>query len=305
MKIAVVGCGAMGSLYAALLASAGNDVWAIDVDAAQIQAMQRDGLHVSGASGARTVRLNATTDPSEPGPCEFVVIATKAMHVATAAASAQPLVGRDTVVLTIQNGLGSAEKVRAALGGAHVAIGVAGGFGSELQRPGRIHHNGWELIRLGESDGPVTPALAAVAEVWRAAGFRVQAYDDIQRMIWEKLICNVCFSGTCALTELTIGEVMATPDAWQVALGCAVEAHAVALARGVQLSFVDPVAHVMEFGRTIPGARPSMLLDHLARRRAEVDAINGAIPPAARACGLEAPVNEVVTALLKAKETQF
>lgn len=305
MKIAVVGCGAMGSLYAALLASAGNEVWAIDVDAAHVNAIRSGGLQVSGASGERTVQLNATIDPSEPGACALVVIATKAMHVAAAAASARPLVGPDTVVLTIQNGLGSAETVLAALDGAHVTIGVAGGFGAEFRGPGRVHHNGWELVRLGEPEGPVTSALDAVAGVWRAAGFRVQAYDDIQRMVWEKLICNVCFSGTCALTELTIGEVMETPEAWRVALECALEAHAVAQARGVRLGFEDPVAYVTTFGRTIPNARPSMLLDHLARRRAEVDAINGAIPPAARTCGLNAPVNEVVVALLKAKESRF
>ncbi len=305
MKIAVVGCGAMGSVYAGLLAAAGNEVWAVDVDAAHIAAINANGLEVSGASGERVVRVAATLDASEVGPCDMVVIATKAMQVEAAARSAAPMLGRTTVVLAIQNGLGSVERVAAVMPGAHVAVGVAGGFGASIRAPGRVHHNGWELVRFGEQAGLPSPELRAAAEVWSAAGFRVRVFDDAEAMVWEKLICNVCFSGTCALTGLTIGGVMATPPAWDVARGCAREAFAVATALGINVDFDDVDAHVAAFGRTIPNARPSMLLDHLAGRPAEIDVINGAIPPRAVRLRIAAPINRTVVGLLKARETLF
>jgi 2-dehydropantoate 2-reductase len=301
VKIAVVGAGAMGSVYAGILGDAGNEVWAIDVWAEHVEAIERDGLTVEGASGRRTVRIGATSDPAEVGTCDLVVIATKARDVEDAAARARPLVGPDTVVLPIQNGLGGADRVASVLGDGPVAIGVAGGFGASIVAPGHVHHNGWELVRLGERNGPATPRIHRVAAVWAEAGFRVQAYDDVEQLVWEKLICNVAFSGTCTVLERTIGEVLEDPSAWQVASACGGEAYAVARARGVALGFDDPVAYVRAFGKKIAGARPSMLLDVLAGRPCEIDVINGAIPPAAREVGLAAPVNEVVTALVRAK----
>ncbi len=305
MKIAVVGTGAMGSVYAALLGDAGNEVWAIDTWKAHVDAIREKGLRVEGASGDRVVKIHATTDPAETGEAELVIIATKAMHVEAAARSAKTLIGPQTLVLTIQNGLGSADKVARILGPERVMIGVVGGFGASIRAPGHAHHNGWELVRLGERSGPVTPRLERIAEVWRQAGFRVRAFDDIDQLVWEKLICNVTYSGTCTVLECTIGEVMANEHAWKIACGCAQEAYAVARKRGIKLDIDDPVEYVRDFGSRIPNARPSVLLDHMARRRSEIEVINGAIPPAARAVELTAPYNEAITALVKAKESAF
>ena len=291
----------MGSVYAGILGDAGNEVWAVDVWAEHVDAINRDGLRIEGASGRRTIRIGATSDPAEVGVCDLVVIATKARDVEAAAEHARPLLGPETVVLPIQNGLGSADRIAAVLGDERVAIGVAGGFGASIVGPGHVHHNGWELVRLGERNGPATPRIRRIADVWAEAGFRVQAYDDVEQLVWEKLICNVTFSGTCAVLERTIGEVLADPSAWQVASACGSEAHAVARARGIALDFDDPVAYTRAFGEKIAGARPSMLLDVMAGRPCEVGVINGAIPPAAHAVGLAAPVNEVVTALVRAK----
>lgn len=301
MKIAIVGTGAMGSVYAGILGDAGNEVWAVDLWADHVEAMRTRGLTVEGASGRRTVRVNATSDAAEAGLCDLVVIATKAVDVDAAAAAVKPLVGPDTVVLPIQNGLGSADRIAAILGEDQVAIGVVGGFGASMVGPGHVHHNGWELVRLGERHGPATERMRRIAKTWADAGFRVQVYDDVDQLVWEKLVCNVCFSGTCTILERTIGEVLDDAAAWHVASGCAQEAYDVARARGITLGFDDPVAYVRAFGEKIPDARPSMLLDLLAGRPCEIDVINGAIPPAAREVGLAARVNETVTALVKAK----
>ncbi len=305
MKIAIVGCGAMGSVYAALLADAGHEVWAIDSWKEHVDAMRSKGLRLEGASGDRTVRLNATTDPADAGPSDLVIVATKAMHVEQAATAAKALMGDNTMVLSIQNGLGGPDTTARVLGRDKVMVGVVGGFGASMRGPGHAHHNGWELVRLGEFSGPVTPRLEQVAEVWRSGGFRVKCFDDIDQLVWEKLICNVCFSGTCTLTGLTVGEVMNDADAWQVASGCAVEAYNVAKARKIRVDIDDPVDYVRNFGSKIPNARPSMLLDHIAKRMSEIEAINGAIPPAAEAVNVAAPFNTVISALVRNKERQM
>ncbi len=305
VKIAVVGVGAMGSVYAALLGDAGNEVWAIDVWNEHIEAIRESGLRVEGASGDRTVRIGATTDAAEAGLCDLVIVATKGMHVEAAAEAAKPLIGPETVVLPIQNGLGGPDVVARILGEDLVAIGVVGGFGASIVGPGHARHEGWELVRLGERNGPVTPRVERIAGVWRDAGFRVQTYDDVGRLVWEKLVCNVSFSGPCTILECTINDVLSSEPAWELSSRCAVEAYETGRAAGIEFSFDEPVTYVREFGSRIGGARPSMLLDFLAGRRGEIDSINGAIPPAARAVGLEAPTNDTVAAIVRAKEASM
>lgn len=296
MKIAIVGTGAMGSVYAALFASAGHEVWAIDRWREHVDAMRKNGLRVEGASGERTVKLNATTDPRDAGPCDLVVLATKAMHVSQAAQALEPLLGPQTPVLSIQNGLGGPDTAASILGKERVMVGVVGGFGASMRAPGHAHHNGWELVRLGEFGGPITERLKKVEDVWRGAGFRVKVFDDIDQLVWEKLLCNCAYSGPCAIAECTIGEVMADSDLSRISAACATEGYEVALSRRIKLGFSDPVAYVREFGSKIPHARPSVLLDLLARTKSEIDVINGSIPR---------PTNQALTALVRAKERRL
>src|SRR5687768_1668379 len=246
MKIAIVGTGAMGSVYAALFAAAGHEVWAIDRWQEHVDAMRSKGLRLEGASGDRTVKVNATTNPADAGPCDLVVLATKAMHVAQAARTLEPLLRPSTPVLSIQNGLGGPETAAAVLGRERVMVGVVGGFGASMRAPGHAHHNGMELVRLGEFGGPITPRLKQVEDTWRSAGFRVKVFDDIDQLVWEKLICNCALSGPCAVSGLTTGELMADPDTAHISAACATEAFQVARRKGVKLGFDDPVAYTRE-----------------------------------------------------------
>jgi 2-dehydropantoate 2-reductase len=296
MKIAVVGTGAMGSVYAALFAAAGHEVWAIDRWREHVDAMRTNGLRVEGASGDRTVKLNATTEPREAGPCDLVILATKALHVSQAAESLRPLLKAETPVLSIQNGLGGPDTAASILGKERVMVGVVGGFGASMRAPGHAHHNGWELVRLGEFGGPITERLKKVEDVWRGAGFRVKVFDDIDQLVWEKLLCNCAYSGPCAIAECTIAEVLADPDLSRISAACATEGYEVAVSRTIKLGFDDPVAYVRDFGSKIPHARPSVLLDLMAKRKSEIDVINGSIPR---------PTNQALTALVKAKERRL
>ena len=160
-------------------------------------------------------------------------------------------------------------------------------------------------MRLGERSGAVTPALARVASVWRAAGFAAPTFDDIDRMVWEKLCVNVSFDAVGALHDMVIGEILSDAEAWAQSQACLTETLAVARACGITLGFADPAAHVRDFGAKIPKAVPSMLLDHRARRRSEIDALNGAVAQLAREMGIPAPANERVTQAIKVREAAF
>jgi 2-dehydropantoate 2-reductase len=306
MKIAVVGTGAMGSVYAGLLADAGHEVWAIDVWREHLDAIARDGLRIEGASGKRTVKdIKTASDVAEAGRCDLYIVATKASGVGAAARAIAPVMDETSLVLTIQNGLGAGERIAEHMATDNVLLGVAEGFGASMRGPGHAHHNAMNLIRIGEMQGGMTDRLQKLEGVWRDAGFEVKAFADIEQLIWEKFVCNVTFSAPCTVLGCTIGELMGDPAAWKVALGCGLEAHALGVAKQVAFSFDDAAAYVTAFGAKMPGARPSMLLDHMASRPSEIDAINGMVPVLGRELGLPTPLNETLTAIVKFREARF
>ena len=304
MKIAVIGCGAMGSIYAAKLAAAGNDVLAVDRSSPHVDAIAAGGLRISGPQSDQVVPMRAaTTAPAEP--MDLVVLAVKAADVAAGANQALSLLGEDTPVLTIQNGLGSADTVAGIVGAARVAVGIASGFGASRPASGHVHHNAMRAVRFGAYAALPFSTVDRIARVWSEAGFDAAAVVDIAAMQWEKLICNAAYSAPCALTGMTVGQVMDDADMGPVSRATATEAWAVARAAGIGIDVADPVAHVRAFGAQMPNAKPSALLDHLARRASEIDVINGAVVRTAAQVGEQAPVNATLTALVKAVERQW
>ncbi len=306
MKIGIVGTGSVGAVYAALPAKAGHEVWAIDRWVDHLEAIAADGLQVSGASGDHVVDgIQVGTRPGDAGRCDVWVVATKATDVDAVMADVAPLVRDDDVVMPFQNGLGAGERVARHVDGRQVVIGIAEGFGSSITAPGRVHHNGMRLIRIGEMAGGLTDRVRRIEREWREAGFNVRAFADIQQMVWEKFICNVTLSAPTAAFDVTVGELQSDPELWGVAIGCMLEAHRIGVELGVRFSFDDPVAYVAEFASTIPGASPSMRLDHLARRRSEVDVINGQVVDLGRRLGHATPYNESLCAVLRSREARF
>ncbi len=306
MKIAIVGTGAMGSVYAALLGKAGHEVWTIDTWPEHIDAIATSGLRVSGASGNLVVdNLHVGRAPRDAGPCDVWIIATKASAVDEVAVEIAPLLEPDSIVMAFQNGLGAGERVARHIPPDHILIGIAEGFGSSIPEPGHVHHEGMRLIRIGEMHGGLTNRAQRIEQVWRDAGFNVRAFADVTLMIWEKFLCNVTLSAPCAAFDATVGELMADPDAWKVALGCTSEAYQLGVAQGISFSFDDPLRYVTDFAATIPNASPSMRLDHLARRRSEIDVINGMVVTLSLELGLSAPYNETLCAILRHREAKF
>ena len=306
MKTAILGAGAMGSIYAALFADAGHSVQVVDLWQAHIEAIRTTGLRVEGASGDRTVTtLAATTDLAALLPADLFIIATKAAGVESAAKAISGVMGADSLVLTIQNGLGAGERIAAHMPTDRVLLGVAEGFGASMKGPGHAHHNAMKRIRIGELTGGMTERLADLAETWRQAGFDVEAYDDIDKLIWEKFVCNVTYSAPCTAFDCTIGGLMGDPARWEVALGCAREAHALGKAQDIAFGFDDIDAYVTAFGGRMPDASPSMRLDHQVERRSEIDAINGMVSTLGRRLGIATPYNDCMSAVVRAREAQF
>lgn len=306
MKIAVVGTGAMGSIYAGLLAQAGHEVWAIDTWAEHLAAIAGNGLRVEGASGDRIVQgIHTSTKVADAGACDLYIIATKASAVGAAAEAIAPQMKPSSLVLTIQNGLGSGERIARFMPTDRVLLGVADGFGASMKGPGHAHHNAMKLIRLGEMTGGLTERLGRVEQVWQAAGFQARAFEDIHQLIWEKFLCNVTFSAPCTVFQCTLGELMANPVWWEIATGCTREAFACGQARRIRFGFEDVIDYVTRFGAGMPQARPSMLLDHLAQRRSEIDAINGMVPVLGRELGIATPYNDTMSAVVRQREESF
>jgi 2-dehydropantoate 2-reductase len=304
MRIAVIGCGAMGSIYAAKLAAAGNDVVAIDSDQASINQIARHGLRVTGPGSDQVVPLRASTvAPAEM--MDLVVLAVKAADVTPGARQALPMLGASTPVLTIQNGLGSAETVAGIVGDRRVAVGIASGFGAARIAPGHVHHNAMRAMRFGAYSSLPYATVESIARAWTDAGFDAAAVTDIAAMQWEKLMCNVAYSAPCALSGMTVGQVMDDPEMGPVSRAAATEAWTVARASAIAIAVTDPVAHVRDFGAHMPDAKPSALLDHEARRVSEIDVINGAVPRQGARVGVEAPVNATLTAVVKSIERRW
>jgi len=296
----------MGSIYAGLFAEAGHEVLAVDIWQDHVDAINRDGLRVEGASGDRVVQgIVATANGAEVGECDLYVLATKASGVGPAAEIIAPLMGPESIVLTIQNGLGAGERIAQFMSTERVLLGVADGFGASMKGPGHVHHNAMNLIRLGEMNGGMSERLARVTEAWQTAGFNAKAFEDIEELIWGKFICNVSFSGPCTVFDRTLGELMADPVTWNISQGCAREVYALARAKKITVTYDDPVAYVEAFGNKMPDARPSMLLDHHAKRRSEIDAINGMVVDLGRDLGIPTPYNEVLTAVIRQREAEF
>ncbi len=303
MRIAVVGTGAMGSVYAVLFAEAGHDVWAIDMWPEHVDVINRDGLKLTGFTGDRTVEVKASISVDDAGSCDMYVLATKVDGVGQAAQAIAPLLTPAATVVTIQNGLGAAERICEHIPSDQVLLGVAQGFGAQMVGAGHAHQNGMQMLRLGELNGGITDRLQRIEQVWADAGFPVKAFGDIEQLIWEKFICNVAVGGPSLVSGLTIGELVASQDWRPVVMGCATEAHNVALALGVNVTYDDPVAYIDAFVAKMPGATPSMRQDYENGRRSELDAINAQVPLLGQRVRVPTPYNDTICATVRSMET--
>jgi 2-dehydropantoate 2-reductase len=310
VKVGIIGAGAMGSLLGFYL-SAAAEVWLLDPWQAQVEAINTAGLRreLDGVVEVRHPR--ATGDPAAIGPCDVVLVLVKAHQTAWAATQARRLLRpaaahgdgaqvalrSRTVVVTLQNGVGNREVLEAALGAAHVGQGVTA-LGATLLGPGHVRHAGQGLTVF--STAPDPERMGALAALFSACGLPAELSDDLEALVWGKLVVNVGINALTALLRVPNGALVEVPEARALLEQAVAEAVAVARARGTRLPDSDPLAHVLAVARATGANRSSMLQDVLRGSPTEIATINGAVVREGRRLGVPTPVNELLTALVQA-----
>jgi 2-dehydropantoate 2-reductase len=299
MKIAVMGAGGVGGYYGARLARAGEAV-AFIARGAHLAALRRRGLRVEGdAERIVLERVTATDDPAAIGPVDWVLLATKAYDLEDAARRIQPLVGPQTAVLPLLNGVDIAERIGAVLGAQHVLGGLAQ-ISARIAEPGLIRQMGpLNKIVFGELSGEESPRALAIHGCLRGAGIDAELSRTVRSEIWKKFIFIAAAGGVCAVTASLLGPVLADADTRALYLACVEELAALARAQGVALP-ASVVADTMAFSARIPPqTRPSLLLSLEQGQRLEVEALNGTAARLGGELGVPTPVNRFIYAALK------
>ena len=307
MKIAVIGTGAMGSIYAARFSKAGHEVVAVDVWQDHVDQINKNGLLIDGPDGQIIAKnIRASTKILDFEGCDFYIIATKALHLEETVKNLKEQIDLKSPIITIQNGLGAGDIILEHLPKNNIILGVAEGFGASVKAPGRVTHTANKQIRLGSISKKVRESeLKDIVEVWRNGGLKTEVYENIEQLIWEKLLCNVTLSGPCSIFNCNVEELYNNKEKWTFALNCMEEAYSVGLARGIPFSFDDPIAYVTDFAKRVGSAKPSMLQDYETKRKTEIDFINGAIPPLAAELKVPTPFNLKVCKIIRDAEKNF
>ena len=302
MKIAVVGAGAMGSLFGGLLADAGEDVTLIDVWKEHVDTINARGLRIKGISGDRTIEMTSTTDPGKVGPVDLVIIFVKSYDTAEAARDALPMASDGTVFLSLQNGLGNIDKIAEAAGRHRIIRGVTA-QGSTMMGPGEIYHAGEGPTVIGELNETSTERVRRIGKAFDHAGIHTEISSNIMGALWSKVLVNVGINPLTALTGLRNGELLDHREIRQVMKRAVEEAMMVAHSLGIEMEFDNPVEKVYEVAEATAANRSSMLQDVERRRRTEIDALNGAIVELGRRIGVDTPVNDTLVAAVKGLES--
>jgi len=289
----------MGSLYGGLLSRAGHDVVLFDVYREHVDAVSRDGLVIEdAATGASlTAHPAASAEASSVKGSDVFIVFVKSTNTEQAAVQFAGLAGPKTIVLTLQNGLGNEAIIRKHFGPARTAAGVTS-QGATFLGPGRIRHAGTGPTHISMADGE-NAKLASFAAALSAAGFETYVEAEVAGLVWSKLVINVGINALTALIGQTNGTLLRHEEMKAVMADLVGEAVAVAKARGVRLTYADPLAIVYEVAGKTGANRSSMLQDFDRGRESEIDFMNGAIVREAELLGISAPVNGTITRLIK------
>lgn len=300
MRIAVMAAGAVGAYFGARLAAAGQDVFFI-ARGAHLDAIRKNGLKIESVHGDLTLpQANVTDNPRDVGPVDIVLFAVKLWDTEQAAEQAKPLIGPNTRLITLQNGIDSVDRLGAVLGSEHVVGGVAY-ISSVIAAPGVIKHTSqFAAMRFGRADGTEDATLTAFAAACKTAKVDVTLSTDIQRDLWEKFIFLSAMSGATAALRSPIGPILADPDTKAFIQQLMQEAFAVGKAKGVKLNpaYLEERATFLE-KMTAPTMKASMAHDLDRGNRLELDWLSGKVRALGRELGIATPASDAVYVVLK------
>jgi 2-dehydropantoate 2-reductase len=297
MRIAALGAGGIGGYYGARLAKAGHEV-AFIARGAHLEALRRRGLTVRTADGDATIPVTAVSDTSLVGGVDLVLFCVKSYDTDAAARALLPLLGRDTVVLTLQNGVDHVDAIASVVGADAVLAGAVYAA-LQLVEPGVIARTGGEgKVVLGETTGAVTERVQRIAGAFQQSDLPTQVSSDISRVLWEKFLFITGIGGVTALARSGIGRLVASREGRALLRSSCEEIAAVALAGGAPLP-PDAVGRVLTQAEALPPPwRSSMARDLDEGRRLEVDALSGAVVRRGVADGVPTPIHRTIVACL-------
>jgi 2-dehydropantoate 2-reductase len=303
LRIAVVGAGAMGSIFGAGFHEGGHDTVLVDVARPLVDKLNESGVTIAARDGTeRTVGVRATADASAVGPVDAVVFFVKCYHTASAAEMARPLVGPETVVASLQNGWGNGDVLAGVYEPAQVVVGVTYNSGTVLELA-KVAHPGVGPTLMGPYENGSTSGAERLAAAITAAGLEAQVVPEVRPEIWKKLILNAATLPTSALTGMNAGALTAHPEMRELVTETVREATAVARALGYEIDDRERVDYVHTLLERAGPTKASMLQDFEAGRQTEIDVINGAVVRAADEAGVPVPLNRVFVALVKGWES--
>jgi 2-dehydropantoate 2-reductase len=298
MRVAVYGAGGVGGYFGGRLAQAGAEVHFI-ARGPHLRALRERGLRVRSVKGDFEVRAPATDDPGDVGPCDFVLFCVKTFDTEAAAARLGPLVGEDTAVVSLQNGVESEDKLARAVGEDHVMGGAAFIF-AEIAEPGAIVHTGGPTsITFGEFDGRTSQRAKRLLASCEQAGFGAELSASIATVLWAKLAFICAQAGMTATVRLPIGEIRTAPATWEAFGRLVAEVCAVAEADGYPLPQPAQERALALAQAAEPGSFSSLHDDMVAGRRMELEALHGFVVRRAAQHGLAVPASETVYAILQ------
>jgi 2-dehydropantoate 2-reductase len=298
MRMAVYGAGGVGGYFGGRLAQAGADVHFI-ARGAHLQALRERGLRVRSVNGDFAVEVQATDDPAEIGPCDFVLFCVKSFDTDTAAARLGPLLGDDTAVVSLQNGVDNEEKLAKVIGERHVMGGAAYIFAG-ISEPGVIVHTGGPTsITFGELDGRISQRAQQLLACCQQAGFGAELSPNIRTVLWAKLAFICAQAGMTAAVRLPIGEIRTVDAAWSAFQRLVTEVAAVAAADGTPVPTSAQQQAIAMAQSLEPGGFSSLHNDLVAGRPMELDALHGFVVRRAAERGVPVPMSEAVYAILE------
>ena len=297
-RVVIVGPGAMGCLHAGLLGRMPHlQVGLLDHRADRAQLINQQGIIIEAPEGSYTVPIQCSANPHEFSTADLAIIFTKAYDTAAAAEHAKPLIGEDTAILTLQNGLGNYEGLQEYFPEEQVLAGTTAS-GATLLGPGRVRQAGLGEVVLGSPAGNHELAQR-VAGLLESAGLAVQVTEDVDALLWRKVLINCAINPLTALTRRCNGELLEIPVLRELLEEMAEEVYQVGETAGIDWGDFTPGQAVKQVCQATAANRSSMLQDVLAGRCTEIDYITGAVVAAAQQHGVPAPLCQCLTALVK------
>lgn len=305
MRICFLGAGALGSSIGGTLARNGKEVYLVDQWQEHVDQINQHGLIFLEDDQEISIPIKAVTDPSALGEMDIVVVLVKSFATEAAIKQAVPLIGEQTVVLSLQNGLGNEEIIEQQVGSEKI-IGGKAYVGGVLVAPGKVIPGvvGKEIC-IGEMDGQQTERIQKIAAEFNDGGIITKISENIKGMIWDKLLINVATGAVAGITGLPYGDLYQVPEIEETAFAAIEEAVAVAKVNNITLSTEDPRTVWEKAAVGLPyGFKTSILQSLEKKQKSEIDFINGAVVRWGKKMNIPTPFNQALTACVKGIEVR-